>query len=60
MNAYGIFGAVNIRYGKFPLAPMGLLASGSAHARPSAWSTIDMSGNFPAHMSEVDVDEEYE
>ena len=26
----------SIRIGKFPLAPMGILASGSAHARPSA------------------------
>ena len=30
---------------------MGALAPGSAHARPSARPPIDMSGNFPAHMS---------
>ena len=36
---------------KFPLAPMGVLAPGSAHARPSARPPIDTSGNFSAHMS---------
>jgi hypothetical protein len=36
---------------KFPLALMGVLAPGSAHARPPARSPIDTSGNFPAHMS---------
>ena len=36
---------------KFPLAPMGVLAPGSAHARPSARHPIDTSGNFPAHVS---------
>ena len=36
---------------KFPLAPMGVLAPGSAHARPSALPPIDTSGNFPAHVS---------
>ena len=35
----------------FPLAPRGVLVSGSAHARPSAGPPIDTSGNFPAHMS---------
>ena len=30
---------------------MGVLAPGSAHARPSARLPIDTSGNFPAHMS---------
>ena len=30
---------------------MGVLAPGSAHARPSAQPPIDMSGNFPAHVS---------
>ena len=30
---------------------MGVLALGSAHARPSARPPIDMSENFPAHMS---------
>jgi hypothetical protein len=38
---------------EFPLAPMGVLALGSAHARPSARPPIDTSGNFPAHMSAV-------
>ena len=36
---------------KFPLAPMGVLAPGSAHARPSGQPPIDMSGNFSAHVS---------
>ena len=36
---------------KFPLAPMGVLAPGSAQARPSARPPIDTSGNFPAHVS---------
>jgi hypothetical protein len=36
---------------KFLLMLMGVLAPGSAHARPSAWSQIDISENFPAHMS---------
>ena len=36
---------------QIPLAPMGVLAPGSAHARPSAQTPIDMSGNFPAHVS---------
>ena len=35
----------------FPLTPMGVLAPRSAHARPSAQPPIDMSGNFPAHVS---------
>ena len=35
----------------FPLAPMGVLAPGSAHARPSAQPPIDTSGNLSAHMS---------
>ena len=35
-----------IKIVKFPLAPMGVLASGCAHARPSAWPPIDTSGNF--------------
>ena len=30
---------------------MGVIASGSAHARPSALPPIDTSGNFLAHMS---------
>ena len=36
---------------KFPLAPMGVLTPGSAHARPSAQPPIYVSRNFPAHMS---------
>ena len=36
---------------KFPLAPMGVLAPRSAHGRPSARPPIDLSGNFPAHVS---------
>ena len=36
---------------KFSLAPMGVLATGSAHARPSACPPINTSGNFLAHMS---------
>ena len=36
---------------KFALAPMGVLAPGSAHARPSARPPIDTSRNFSAHMS---------
>jgi hypothetical protein len=39
------------KYAKFPLTPMGVLAPGSAHARPSARPPIDTSGNFPAHIS---------
>ena len=33
------------------IAPMGVLAPGSAYTRPSAQPPIDMSGNFPAHVS---------
>ena len=33
------------------LAPMGVLAPGSAHKRPSAWPPIDTSGNFSAYVS---------
>ena len=36
---------------KIPLMPIGVLAHGSAHTRPSAQSPIDVSGNFPAHVS---------
>ena len=32
---------------EFPLAPMGFLASRSAHERPSVWPPIDLSGNIP-------------
>ena len=35
----------------FPLAPMGVLAPGSAHARPSARPPIDISEKFPANVS---------
>ena len=33
-----------------PLTLMGVVAPGSAHARPSARPPIDMSGNFPPHV----------
>jgi hypothetical protein len=33
---------------KVPLTLMGFLALGSAHARPSAWPSIDMNGQFGA------------
>ena len=36
---------------EIPLVPMGVLAPGSAHARPSAQPPIDTSGTFSAHMS---------
>ena len=36
---------------KFELAPMGALAPGSVHARPSAQAPIDTSRNFPAQKS---------
>ena len=34
----------NQDHNKFPLAPMGVLATGSAHARPSARPPINMVG----------------
>ena len=36
---------------KFPLTPMGVLAPGSAHVGPFIQPPIDVSENFPAHMS---------
>ena len=36
---------------KFTLAPMGVLAPGSAHAIPTAQPLINTSGNFLVHMS---------
>ena len=36
---------------KIPLAPMGGLAPGSAHAEPSAQPPIGTSGIFPEHVS---------
>ena len=36
---------------QFLLAPMGVLAPGYAHTRPSARPPIDTSGNFPANVS---------
>ena len=36
-------------------APMGLLAPGSAHARPSAQPPIDTSGNFSAQKTKNSV-----
>ena len=35
----------------FPLASMGALDPGSAHARPSVQPPIDTSGNLSAHVS---------
>ena len=35
-----------LNFPKFPLVPMGVLAPGSAHARPSAQPPIDTSRNF--------------
>ena len=50
--------SLNPEYGKvrtilyqIPLAPMGVLAPGSAHARPSTRPPINTSGNFPADVS---------
>ena len=42
---------IKLKLNKYPLAPMGVLAPGSAHAIPSAQPPIDTSGKFPAHMS---------
>ena len=42
---------VAVRIKEFPLAPMGVLAPGYAHTRPSAQPPINNSGNFPTHMS---------
>ena len=36
----------NEKYEEFLLMPMGVLAPGSAHVRPSAQPPIDTSGNF--------------
>ena len=36
---------------KFLPTPMGVLATGSGHARPSARPPIYMSGKFPTHIS---------
>ena len=41
------------KYLKIPLTTMGILAPGSAHARPSAQPPINVNGNFPAHVSGV-------
>ena len=38
------------KWREFPLAPMGVLAPGSAHAWPSARPPIDTSGNFSVHV----------
>ena len=40
-----------IRREKFLLTPMGVLAPGSAHVRPSTQPPINMSGNFSTHRS---------
>jgi hypothetical protein len=47
----GIFVKPPFKNTKFPLTPMGVLALGSAHARPSAQPPINVSGNFPPHVS---------
>jgi hypothetical protein len=36
---------------EYPLGPMGVLATGSAHPRPSSQPPIETSGNFPAEVS---------
>ena len=36
---------------KIPLAPMGALAPGSAHARPSTQAPVITSGKYPLHIS---------
>ena len=38
---------------KYQIAPMGVLAPGSAHARPSARPPIDTSGNSPIEGSNL-------
>ena len=38
---------------QFPLAQMGVLAPGSAHARPSAQPPIDSRGNLSAQLSGI-------
>ena len=48
---YPLMEGLNKNINKCPLTPMGVLAPRSAHKRPSAWPPIDMSGNFPAHVS---------
>ena len=44
-------GGLYINYMYIPLTPMGVLAPESAHAGPSAQPPINVSGNFPAHVS---------
>ena len=39
---------VTLKVDEFLLTAMGVLAPGSAHAKPSARPPIEMSGNFPA------------
>jgi hypothetical protein len=39
------------KYLKISAHADGVLAPGSAHARPSAQPPIDMRGNFPTHVS---------
>ena len=39
---------------QFPLAPMGVLAPGSAYARPSAQPPINMSGNLKLYVLQFD------
>ena len=44
-------GIVDMCAKKNPLAPMGVLAPGSAHARPSPQPPTDTGGNFSAQVS---------
>ena len=44
---------------QFPLAPVGVLAPGSAHARPSAQPPIDTSGDFSVDVSERGVGQNF-
>ena len=43
--------SVSLSLLEIPLAPMGVLAPVSVHAGPSAQPPINVSGNFPAHVS---------
>ena len=51
---YGVLnnGGEKIKEIKFPLAPMGVLAPGSAHTRPSAQPPFDTSGNLLAQVKQ--------
>ena len=47
MNSLSVF----VSFNKFPLAPMGVLALGSAHAGPSAQPAINTSGYLLVYIS---------